>query len=424
MKTIIPSNMVKNIFYCILVIMITGFSDSENSLKNAKATAGGEVTFTIRTVTAGGNYAPKHVLAIWIEKDGNFVKTRKAMANQRKQYLYTWKAASNYNVVDAITGATLTSHQTHTVTWNCKDLDGNTVPDGDYVIRTEFTDQHAQGPLYSLTFTKGANNQALNPPDETYFKDITLQFTPHIADFEANTISACQEEPVTFTDLSINATSWLWNFGEGAIPGTANGQGPHSITYSTAGSKTVSLTINGNVTEIKENMISVAIAPAAGFSYQENNLTIEFTNNSVNAITYLWSFGDGNTSVLENPSHTYPAQGTYTVSLTAINPQCEDVVTSELMVGTTGNAVTHDVLPIEISPNPSNGLFVVRSADFLGRVNCKIFNLSGILLEQTFIDFSDYHIENQISLQEYPAGIYIIDLHDGNTGKVTKVIKK
>jgi hypothetical protein len=186
MKTNYPFKLVKNIFYCLLVIIITGFSDSENSLKNAKTTAGGEVTFTIRTLTAGGNYAPKHVLAIWVEKDGNFVKTRKAMANQRKQYLYTWKAASNYNVVDAITGATLTTHQTHTVYWNCTDLDGNLVPDGDYVIYTEFTDQHAQGPLYSLTFTKGPNNQTLNPPDETYFKDIALQFTPHIADFEAN----------------------------------------------------------------------------------------------------------------------------------------------------------------------------------------------------------------------------------------------
>ncbi len=49
---------------------------------------------------------PKHVLAIWVEDADGFVKTRKSMANQRKQYLYTWKAASNYNVVDAITGST------------------------------------------------------------------------------------------------------------------------------------------------------------------------------------------------------------------------------------------------------------------------------------------------------------------------------
>jgi PKD repeat protein len=188
--------------------------------------------------------------------------------------------------------------------------------------------------------------------------------------------------------------------------------------------KTISLTINGNVTEIKENLISVAIAPVAGFTSQENDLTIAFTNSSVNADTYLWSFGDGNTSVLENPSHTYPAQGTYTVSLTAGNPQCEDVITTQLIVGTTSIQGIHDLFPFEISPNPGNGLFVIRAADFRGRVNCKIFNLSGMLLEQTCFEFSDHHIENQISLQGYPSGIYIIDLHDGKTGKVTKVIKK
>ncbi|MEZ5197447.1 MAG: hypothetical protein R2764_13940 [Bacteroidales bacterium] len=55
-----------------------------------KASAG-ELTFSVRTVTENGNYAPRHVLAIWVEDANGFVKTRKAMANQRKQYLYTWK---------------------------------------------------------------------------------------------------------------------------------------------------------------------------------------------------------------------------------------------------------------------------------------------------------------------------------------------
>ncbi|MCD4682725.1 MAG: DUF2271 domain-containing protein, partial [Bacteroidales bacterium] len=150
--------------------LLSGFSNP--SSKNTKAASSGEISFTVRTVTQNGNYAPRHVFVIWVEDVNGFVKTRKAMANQRKQYLYTWKDASNYNVIDAITGPTLTSHQTHTVTWDCTDVDGEIVPDGDYVIWVEFTEKHAQGPLYTITFTKGQDPQTITPPDETYFKDI------------------------------------------------------------------------------------------------------------------------------------------------------------------------------------------------------------------------------------------------------------
>ena len=159
----------------IILVGLTGLNNPEN---NKATSEGGEVTFTVRTVTENGSYAPKHVLAIWVEDANGFVKTRQAMANQRIQYLYTWKAASDYNVVDAITGATLSSHQTHTVTWDCTDLDGEIVPDGDCTIWAEFTEKHSQGPLFNLTFTKGPNAQTLTPPDETYFKDISLEFIP------------------------------------------------------------------------------------------------------------------------------------------------------------------------------------------------------------------------------------------------------
>jgi len=66
-------------------------------------------------------------------------KTLKKRAANREQYLYTWRATSNQNVVDAVTGATLSSHETHRVTWDCRDTAGAVVPDGDYRIRVEFT---------------------------------------------------------------------------------------------------------------------------------------------------------------------------------------------------------------------------------------------------------------------------------------------
>ncbi len=60
--------------------------------------------------------------------------------------------------------------------------------------------------------------------------------------------------------------------------------------------------------------------PKAQFSASENAgdyLTFEFSNQSASAITFAWDFGDGNSSTDENPSNTYPAEGTFNVKLTA-----------------------------------------------------------------------------------------------------------
>ncbi len=156
-----------------LIGFVSGFGQSNNLMNTP-----GELAFTVKTITDNGNYAPKHVLAIWVEDEQGFVKTRKLRANQRKQYLYTWKSVSNNNVVDAVTGATMSSHQTHTVTWDCTDVDGNVVPDGDYNIYVEFTEKHAQGPLTSVTFNKGTDEQHLTPPDEDHFVNISLDYIP------------------------------------------------------------------------------------------------------------------------------------------------------------------------------------------------------------------------------------------------------
>lgn len=173
----------------------------------------GEVSLTFTTVTANGNYAPKHVLAVWIEDDNDFIKSRLVRANNRKQYLYTWIAASNYNDTDAVTGATISSHQTHTIIWDCTDLEGMEVADGNYTIHIEFTERHAQGPLYSIEFIKGNEEQHLTPFDQMNFKDIQLDFYPETTGIELNNLN---------NDLKVfpNPGNGLFTIHE--IPGTVD----------------------------------------------------------------------------------------------------------------------------------------------------------------------------------------------------------
>ncbi len=173
--------MKKILLLAVLLILVTA-SYSQNT--------DGSVTFTVTTVSEGGQYAPKNIVAIWIKNSsGTFIRSMKVMAATRIQYLYQWKNSSSLNKTDAITGATLTSHQTHTITWNCKDLSGNIVPDGDYQFWIEYTDKDGQGPYTSYTFTKGTSSVSTNFTNQSYFINATINYTPSTTGVSTQTIT-------------------------------------------------------------------------------------------------------------------------------------------------------------------------------------------------------------------------------------------
>ena len=159
---------------------------------------------------------------------------------------------------------------------------------------------------------------------------------PPVADFSGTPTSGDAPLTVQFTDLSTNSpTSWACTFGDG---GTSAVQNP-SHTYTSAGTYTVTLTATnayGSDAETKTGYITVTVPqanpPVAGFSGTPTSglapLAVQFTDLSTNAPTsWAWTFGDGGTSAVQNPSHTYTAAGTYTVSLTATNAYGSDTET-------------------------------------------------------------------------------------------------
>ena len=160
---------------------------------------------------------------------------------------------------------------------------------------------------------------------------------PPVADFTANQTTILTNSTVNFTDLSTNTpTSWTWNFGDG---GTSTFLNP-SRTYTLAGVYTVTLSAtnaDGTGTKVKTSYITVVdpAPPVADFVASNVNPSINqvinFTDLSTNLPTsWLWNFGDGNTSTLQNPSHAYANAGSYTVALTATNAQGSD---SEIKIG-------------------------------------------------------------------------------------------
>ena len=147
-----------------------------------------------------------------------------------------------------------------------------------------------------------------------------------VADFKYKQSEDTKSLTVVFTDLSTNSpSSWKWDFGDG----NTSSQKDPSHTYQNTGNYTVKLIVsneNGQDSTTKQVTVSKisGSAPIAGFSANPTNgeisLLVKFTDQSANNPTsWKWDFGDGGTSSLQNPSHTYQNVGNYTVKLTASN---------------------------------------------------------------------------------------------------------
>jgi|FLOH01.1.fsa_nt_gi uncharacterized protein (TIGR02145 family) len=155
---------------------------------------------------------------------------------------------------------------------------------------------------------------------------------PPTAGFYSNTTSGSAPLTVNFTDQSTNnPISWLWNFGDG---NTSTIQNPLH-TYNNTGTYTVSLTVSnegGTDIETKADYISVSesgTTVVANFSADitQGNapLSVNFTDLSLNNPTsWQWDFGDGGTSTVTNPTHTYNTDGSYTVTLAVTNSSGSD----------------------------------------------------------------------------------------------------
>lgn len=78
---------------------------------------------------------------------------------------------------------------------------------------------------------------------------------------------------------------------------------------------------------------SAGVAPTVNFSIKKTSpFTIQFTNQSRNATSYEWDFGDGSTSSTVSPEHTYRSEGTYTVRLIARNGTLSKELTKRVTI--------------------------------------------------------------------------------------------
>ncbi len=175
----------------------------------------------------------------------------------------------------------------------------------------------------TLTVFKGTQQSSVT-------KQIRVFKNP-VANFVALPRTGCVPASVQFTDLSTagdtTINNWFWATGDGNTEITQN---PLHV-YTFGGNFGVALIVkdlNGCTnTATKNNYENIFDTSTISFTISQNSFctvpaTINFnaTSNAPNGSTYVWHFGDGDSSTTKNTSHTYTQYGNYTVSVSVTNP--------------------------------------------------------------------------------------------------------
>ncbi|MDG1477234.1 MAG: PKD domain-containing protein [Vicingaceae bacterium] len=192
---------------------------------------------------------------------------------------------------------------------------------------------------------------------DTFIQTIEIIPPVPVSNFQGPA-SGCRALEVQFTNTSEYGNTYLWDFGDG---GTSTQFEP-SYTYFNPGVYTVTLTVfgdGGQDVEAQQSIINVYQLPNAFFTVNPTTVFIPtepilLYNLSNFASSYLWDFGDGNTSVEEFPEHFYTQEGVYDIMLIASTPNnCIDtfILSSAVEAKTEGDIS----FPNAFTPNENGG---------------------------------------------------------------------
>src|SRR5207245_2104731 len=141
----------------------------------------------------------------------------------------------------------------------------------------------------------------------------------------ASFTTSCTGLTCHFTDTSADpdgsVVAWSWTLGDGT---TATAQSP-THSYAAGGTYTVGLSVKDGLGAVGATSQSVTVTapnqpPVASFTPSCSGLSCAFTSTSSDPdgsiVAWSWNFGDGATATAQNPTHSYAAGGTYSVTLT------------------------------------------------------------------------------------------------------------
>ena len=143
--------------------------------------------------------------------------------------------------------------------------------------------------------------------------------------------------------------------------------------------------------------------PQSGFSFEvEEQSLVHFQNNSIEADSWWWDFGDGNFSEAANPDHAYDAPGSYQVCLSAIQGACDtSVICKEVTVGPV-SVVEREAENLLLLPNPVVDRLQVKGLSQASKY--RVMSIDGRKLQEGLLNPDDAFIR----VAGFSKGIYLL----------------
>ncbi|MBS1614112.1 MAG: PKD domain-containing protein, partial [Bacteroidetes bacterium] len=341
---------------------------------------GATTTFTDQTTNP---YNTTIVGYTWDFADGNTDNTQNTTHSYNTAGTYNAELLLNY-------GNGCADSLTQQVVVNANPVAAFTVNDvcNDSVVTPVNTSTGAT--TYTWNFADGTGFITGNAPLHTYHNSgqYTIQLiassSGNCADTTANNIRViigtnidfstgpvCEGATTTFTDQTTNPysttiNSYAWDFGDGATGASQS----TTHTYTTPSTYNVELKLDYgfNCLDSITKQVAVNTNPVADFNATTpcNGSAVQYTDASTSAdalAAYSWQFGDGGTSVVQNPSHVFGSFGSYNSKLVVYTINgCADSITKPVNVLEVGTA-QFSVAPVCIG-NPSMFYSTIDSATY------------------------------------------------------------
>ncbi|MBU0488499.1 MAG: gliding motility-associated C-terminal domain-containing protein [Bacteroidetes bacterium] len=273
-------------------------------------------------------------------------------------------------------------------------------------------------PFVSTTYTLTAEN--IFGCSGTGVVVISIASSVPTAEFTLDKLSGCPPLYVNFTDQSIDATSWFWNFGSG----TTSQQNP-SYIFASTGTHTISLLVydTAGCSDMQSHQLVVFETPTADFSLLPLEVPmfepITISNNSTGAIYYFWDLSSAGTSIETEPALSFEDPGVYEIVLTVENDKgCIDSTSREVTVA----EVIELSFPNVVTPNADgfNDVFRIKGIEKVDQSTFAVFNRWGQLVYESLDYQNDWGFEGLVDGTYYYFFTY---LDQDVTGVITVISK-
>lgn len=271
-------------------------------------------------------------------------------------------------------------------------------------------------PVYDLTENVSVcEGSSYTFADGTVESDITAQIE-HTSNLQ--TIFGCDSIITTTVDVIQGETYNLaeeYDICEGEDYTFPDGTILNDIQDTTV--YTSNLESVGGCDSIIETTLNIKPLPVPIFTYVCDSVFVIFTNETEYGENYLWHFGDGESSFLTNPTHTYPELGKFEVRMKALNECGSTYFTDSILVEYTEPTGLNDIAnqEIKVYPNPASERIYI---DYDQELRVEFYNLVGIKVLEAK--------ETEINISDLQPGTYLVLIRNefGELIQKVKVIKR